>query len=90
LVDYRLLIVDGRKLDDCGEILDPWPLGVNQLFRDTNRLDNFRTTVQVFSLNNQQSTLAIPLYQSPQCDAVICWNFMFHASPCFTQTVLKC
>ena len=39
------------------------------------------------------SSLAGPvrrIYQSPQCDAVICWNFIFQASPCLTQTVLKC
>ena len=30
------------------------------------------------------------LYQSPQCEAVICKNFIFHSLPCLTQTVLKC
>jgi hypothetical protein len=29
-------------------------------------------------------------YQSPQCEAVIWKNFIFHVSPCFTHTVLKC
>ena len=38
---------------------------------------------------NQQSSLNNS-YQSPQCDAVICWNFIFQTSPCFTQTVVKC
>jgi hypothetical protein len=31
-----------------------------------------------------------PDYQSPQCEAVIWKNFIFHVSPCFTHTVLKC
>lgn len=34
--------------------------------------------------------LKLGFYQSPQWFAVICWNFIFHTSPCFTQTVLKC
>lgn len=29
-------------------------------------------------------------YQSPQCEADICRNFIFHSFPCFTHTVLKC
>jgi len=33
---------------------------------------------------------AIWAYQSPQCETDICWNFILHASPCFTHTVLKC
>ncbi len=30
------------------------------------------------------------IYQSPQCETVLCWNFIFQVSPCFTHTVLKC
>ena len=47
------------------------------------------TTMGFFVGRAEKLQSAIP-YQSPQCDDVICWNFIFHESPCFTQTVVKC
>ena len=48
------------------------------------------TPLDQFSIGDRQSTINICFYQSPQWDTDICWNFIFQASPCFTQTVLKC